>query len=217
MVVLAVGIVPDFEDRGTQAAVAPSDCTELFRIIRPRAFPQTTHSLSVSTSHHTPVTDPPGCPAGATWQKTPNGRRSGNVAIHVTRSTSMHNSAQRRTTNPPKKPNEPKKWGYRPRAQIGLSGQGTPNPTAKQKSGYIPGYRALHPEPAATVLQTAHGAVHRDKSDKMQHNATENRFFNTVAPRRLCAARWLLRGCHHGRYGTRAWLRTRGSASGNPC
>jgi hypothetical protein len=89
----------------------------------------------------------------------------------------MHNAAQRRTTNPPKKPNEPKKWGYRPRAQIGLSGQGTPNPTAEQKSGYIPGYRALHPEPAATVLQTAHGAVHRDKSDKMQHNATENPLF----------------------------------------
>ena len=215
MVVLAVGIVPDFEDRGTQAAVAPSDCTELFRIIRTRAFPQTTHSLSVSTSHHTPVTDPPGCPAGATWQKTPNGRRSGNVAIHVTRSTSMHNSAQRRTTNPPKKPNEPKKWRIGHARKSAYPGKAHPtqlpnkNPVTSQVTAPF--------TPRTGGHGPANSSVHRDKSDKMQHNATENRFFNTVAPRRLCAARWLLRGCHHGRYGTRAWLRTRGSASGNPC
>ena len=143
-----IGIVPDFEDRGTQAAVAPSDCTELFRIIRPRAFPQTTHSLSVSTSHHTPVTDPPGCPAGAMWQKTPNGMAGGAVTwpstLHVRPPCTIpHNDEQ--PTRPKKNRTNPKNGGYRPRAQIGLSGQGTPNPTAKQKSGYISGYRALHP------------------------------------------------------------------------
>src|ERR1039457_2814225 len=98
----------------------------------------------------------------------------------------MHNAAQRRTTNPPKKPNEPKKWGYRPRAQIGLSGQGTPNPTAEQKSGYIPGYRALHPEPAATVLQTAQSTVTKaTKCNTMQPKTA----FSTPSHPVACARR----------------------------
>src|ERR1035437_5138103 len=33
VVVFALGIVPDFEDHGTQPATAPSDGTELFRIV----------------------------------------------------------------------------------------------------------------------------------------------------------------------------------------
>lgn len=33
VIVLALGIVPDFEDDGTQQTAAPTDCTKLFRII----------------------------------------------------------------------------------------------------------------------------------------------------------------------------------------
>jgi hypothetical protein len=33
VIVLALGIVPDFEDNGTQQTAAPTDCTKLFRII----------------------------------------------------------------------------------------------------------------------------------------------------------------------------------------
>jgi hypothetical protein len=35
VVVLAFGVKPDLEDHGTEAASAPSNCTELFRVVTP--------------------------------------------------------------------------------------------------------------------------------------------------------------------------------------
>jgi hypothetical protein len=33
VIVFALGVIPDFEDDGTQQTATPTDCTELFRIV----------------------------------------------------------------------------------------------------------------------------------------------------------------------------------------